>query len=132
MPERTGRHAALAKIHIARKALGMPDRAYRALLLRETGAESAADLDDAGLRKVLARFEALGWSPSRAAARPHGAAAQRRRIARTLDELGLPAAYGEAIAERMRGRPIALLAPAELRGVQAALEARRRRLEEAP
>lgn len=45
---------ALAAIHVAKKARGFDDDAYRDLLERETGKRSAGDLDDLELGRVLA------------------------------------------------------------------------------
>jgi phage gp16-like protein len=55
----------LARIHIARKEMGLDEETYRDLLRRETGASSAAALDDAGLEKALAAFRRMGWRPRR-------------------------------------------------------------------
>lgn len=57
------RRAMLAKVHIARKELGLSDEAYGDVLLRITGAESAAALSDAQLDRVLGEFKRLGWKP---------------------------------------------------------------------
>lgn len=72
------RNAMLAKVHIARQQLDMPQEEYRALLERVTGRSSAADLDDAALDRVLGEFKALGWKPTtnpaagkRISAKPH-------------------------------------------------------------
>jgi hypothetical protein len=47
------RHRELAKIHVGKKALGLDDGTYRALLLAVTGRESAADLDGPQRRRVI-------------------------------------------------------------------------------
>lgn len=47
------RRRLLAQVHLAKKALGLDDDAYRAKLKGHTGAESAADLDDLRLRDVI-------------------------------------------------------------------------------
>lgn len=51
----------LAQIHLAKKALGLTDEDYRALLARVGNVGSAADLDIAGRARVLREFERLGW-----------------------------------------------------------------------
>lgn len=56
-----GRKAALAKIHLGKKALGLADDAYRDLLERLTGRRSAKDLGDAQIGAVLAEFKRLGF-----------------------------------------------------------------------
>jgi len=53
----------LAKVHIAKKDLGLDDDTYRAVLERVTGQRSAAGLGDAQLIKVLKDFEAKGFKP---------------------------------------------------------------------
>lgn len=124
---RDTRRADLAKIHIAKKDLALDDARYRALLTRETGRGSAADLDAGERARVIAAFVKLGWQP-RPKTAPHGAPAQRRKIARLLQAAGRPAAYAEGIARRMHNKRLAFCSPAQLRGVIAALmvDAKRR------
>lgn len=55
------RDPALAKLHIARKELGLSEPDYRAALVRATGQSSAAALDDEGREKALAEMRRLGW-----------------------------------------------------------------------
>jgi hypothetical protein len=55
--------AALAKIHIARKELGLDEETYRAILQRLTGQASAAGLSAPALDSVLTEFKRLGWTP---------------------------------------------------------------------
>ncbi|WP_321276943.1 regulatory protein GemA [Thiomicrorhabdus indica] len=57
------RQANLAKIHIAKKDLGMSDDAYRAMLQDVAGVDSASKLDFHGQMKVLHRLEQLGFKP---------------------------------------------------------------------
>ena len=123
------RRSDLAKIHIAKKAFGMPDETYRGLLRRLTGKTSAAELTAAERRRVIRRFQELGWRPVRRTTEPSGAPAQRRKIAALLEERGRPDAYGEAIAQHMYRRPLAHCSPAQLRGVIAALVKDRQRAE---
>jgi phage gp16-like protein len=59
----TARRADLAKIHIAKKALGMDDSEYRAVLLGLTGKESAGKLNRPDRKSVLAYMENLGFVP---------------------------------------------------------------------
>lgn len=73
-----GRNPRLAKIHIARKELGLDEATYRAILGRVTGQTSAAGLGDDQLDAVLDDFKAKGWKPraiagGKAAPRPAGA-----------------------------------------------------------
>lgn len=55
--------SALAKVHIAKKELGLDDDTYRALLLRVVGAESCAGLSEAKIGRVLDELKRLGWKP---------------------------------------------------------------------
>jgi hypothetical protein len=51
----------VALIHVAKKALGLDDDAYRAVLERVTKKTSAAQLDDGELRRVVDEFKRLGF-----------------------------------------------------------------------
>ncbi len=46
----------LAVIHIAKKKLGLSDKAYRDLLEQAAGVRSARDLDEAGFQKLMRFF----------------------------------------------------------------------------
>ncbi len=46
----------LAVIHIVTKELGISDREYRRILMKEAGVKSARDLDEAGFRKLMNYF----------------------------------------------------------------------------
>lgn len=60
------RREELAKIHIAKKDLGLSDDIYRDILWHAGKVESAGDLDWQGRRAVLERFKELGWKPTAA------------------------------------------------------------------
>ena len=53
----------LAKIHIAKKELGLDDETYREALENITGKRSAADLTNDQISKCLRHFKNLGWTP---------------------------------------------------------------------
>lgn len=57
------RRAMLAKVHLAKKQIGIDEDDYRQILLEETGRTSAGDCTEAELERVLRRFEALGFKP---------------------------------------------------------------------
>ena len=59
------RQSDLAQIHIAKKALGLDDAAYRDILWTVARVESSKDLDDAGRQRLLAHFKLCGWAPSK-------------------------------------------------------------------
>lgn len=67
------RRKCLAKIHIAKKELGLSDEDYRDLInATVAGKNSAADLDERQLQLLLDRLQTLGWRPRlvRASERP--------------------------------------------------------------
>jgi phage gp16-like protein len=76
--ERQVRNSAIAKIHLAKKKLGLDDAEYRALLKRIAGVTSAAELTADGQALVLDEFKRLGWKPGA----PKGAG----RVVRESDE----------------------------------------------
>ncbi|WEK38661.1 MAG: regulatory protein GemA [Candidatus Brevundimonas colombiensis] len=55
--------AAIAKVKIAAKELGLDDDTYRAMLARITGQSSAAHCSEAQLARVLDEMKAKGWKP---------------------------------------------------------------------
>jgi hypothetical protein len=69
----------LAKIHIAKKDLALDDDAYRGLLRRFGGVESARDLSDRAADAVIAELKRLGWKP-KASSRPAAQRADLRKL----------------------------------------------------
>lgn len=57
------RKAMLAKIHIAKKELGLTEEEYRKLLKELTGKESCKYMNENELDLVLQAFYLLGWQP---------------------------------------------------------------------
>jgi len=53
----------LAKIHIAKKELGLDDETYRAVLRRLIGRDSAKGLSVGKLITLINEFQRLGWKP---------------------------------------------------------------------
>lgn len=100
MPDR--RNADLAKIHIARKQLGMDEDTYRAVLWTVARVRSAKDLDDAGRHAVLDHLRARGFKARRR--RDPGNVRHGDLIAKIeaqLASMGLEWAYVDGIARRM-------------------------------
>ena len=64
--------ALLAKVHIARKDLGLDEELYRDILQRVTGQRTAGGLSEHKLVELLGEFRRLGWSSHKEddAARP--------------------------------------------------------------
>jgi phage gp16-like protein len=95
---------ALAKIHIAKKDLGLSDEAYRDILHLHFQVDSAASLDERQATVLLNTFRARGWlakqkQPATATARQGGgyiaikpgpAAAQQRKVLALWNALGYP------------------------------------------
>ncbi len=68
----------LAKIHIAKKQLGLDDDTYRAILARHgEGKTSSRDLTIAQMDAVLREFTGKGWSPKP----PKSKGATKRKLA---------------------------------------------------
>lgn len=61
------RQAMLAKIHIAKKELGLDDRAYRYVLVKTTGKGSCKNMTHMELEQVLDVFQRLGFVPKKRA-----------------------------------------------------------------
>lgn len=50
-----------ALVHIAKEELHLDEKSYRQILKSVAGVESATQLDREGFKKVMARFEAMGF-----------------------------------------------------------------------
>lgn len=59
------RNGLLAKIHIAKKELGLDDQTYQGLLFHEFGVRSAAGLSIGQMERLVGIFNAWGWQSSR-------------------------------------------------------------------
>lgn len=107
------RRAELAKIHIAKKDLGLDDDTYRLMLHEVAGVESAGDLNTRGRRAVLEHLKELGFA-AKTKGRPGnierspGAGPQRTSRARQLEKIealltvgSKPWAYADALAARI-------------------------------
>lgn len=96
----------LAKIHIAKKQLGLDDATYRAMLQTHGGVTSSKNLSPVGAAKVLAHLERSGFKPKAAA---HGKkpnttpdrAAQIRKVEALLADAGRHWAYADGMAQKM-------------------------------
>ncbi|MBX9813233.1 MAG: regulatory protein GemA [Sphingomonas sp.] len=78
------RRAMLAKVHLAKKQLGLADDDYRAAIEVVTGKRSAGDLSHAELEALLAEFERRGFKPARSAPRSARATSPVAQKARAL------------------------------------------------
>jgi len=122
------KQAALAKIHIAKKELGMDDDTYRAMLQSVAGVTSSKDLTAFGMAKVLTHLERCGWKPktSAAASRKPKASDSRKRLVDKIEallaEASRPWSYADAMAKRMfQVEKLDWLTPEQLVSVVAAL-----------
>lgn len=140
------RKALLAKIHVAKKQLGLTEEEYRALLDGHFGAASAADLGLTDLKRLVLVMADYGFKPSKGHARR--GATRKKTIPATLeqDDLGrgplmkkieaqlaekgraegtdVPWGYAVAILKRQSGgvtRCFEHATPEQLRGIIAAL-----------
>jgi len=135
------RRAELAKIHIARKALGMAEEIYRDLLWTIGRVRSSADLDSRGRQLLLEHFKACGWKPAAPREKAAGGWAwvnratedkkpMLRKIAVMLREADRPKRYADAIARRMHGVDLVeFCRPDQLHDIVAALVADHKRKE---
>ena len=131
------RRARLARIHLAKKSLGLDECTYRDLLLRVTGLRSCADMTAQQHTDVLAEFVRLGFRDERAEARlaafrgrPKGIkdVPLLRKAEALLADGKKPWAYGHALAKRMfKVARVEWLTGEQMRRLVAALEIDARR-----
>jgi len=118
----TDRRAELAKIHVAKKCLGLDDETYRAMLWTCARVQSAKDLDAVGRQKVLDHLKARGFK-GRRKGRSRPPANREALIAKIRAQLGdRPDGYADAMARRMfHVERYEWCAPDQLRKIVAAL-----------
>lgn len=108
------RRAMIAKLHVARRDLGLTEDDYRAVLFRVTDRTSAKDCSDDELRDALEEFKRLGFRPLPArltapkAPRPadHPAARKARALWISLAQLGAIENPSEAALEAFARRQL--------------------------
>jgi len=139
------RKGLLAKVHIAKKDLGLTDADYRAMLDARFGVESAARLAVRDLEVLVDQLQDQGWQPAKAKAkaRPRGDARPQTpgreelqaKVHALLAELGrlsgeyVPFSYAESILQRQsKVERLGWATPTQLRGVVAALDRRVKQL----
>ena len=132
------RKSLLAKVHIARKDLGLGEDTYRAMLENLTGKASAAKLSVPELVRVVADLRKQGWQgqpkpkpkpkakpttgrDGKPKSRPE-AATYLAKIEALLAEAGRPWSYALGVAKRMyRAETLEWLTAEQMRGVMVAL-----------
>ena len=62
----SARNTLIAKIHIAKKDLGLDDDTYRGALEMATGKSSCSKMTDRQLQDTLAHFKTKGFQPKKA------------------------------------------------------------------
>lgn len=130
------RRAELAKIHIAATALGMdtgdksPDSGYRSMLWAVARVHSAADLDEAGRRRVLDHLKECGFKSKRKS-RPRPSQDREALVGKVralLHGMSLPDEYADGTARNMfHVERFEWLKPDQLHRLVAALEYHKRR-----
>lgn len=128
MPPDAKRTKDLARIHLAKKELGLDEDTYRDMLEALTGQRSASGLDAKGRWKVMQHLAragakaAQGPFPGRPAIVRRDKAALLAKIEAQLAEAGRPWAYVHAMARKMfKHDQIQLCEPDELWRIVAAL-----------
>ncbi len=108
MAKKANRQAELARIHIAKKDLGMTDDDYRAMLFEITGKESAGELTAHQRYKVLDHLRSLLEGPKKSyPGRPHNMDGrtsrdrQLKKIEALLTIGNKPWAYADALAKQI-------------------------------
>lgn len=100
----------LAKIHLAKKQLGMDDDTYRDMLWAVASVRSAGDLDYTGLQRVLAHMTATGFKAATPRREHPGRPANinsedrgplLRKIEALLTDAHREWAYAHSLAEKM-------------------------------
>ncbi len=102
----------LAKIHIAKKELGMDDDTYRAMLMQVAGVSSSKDLTATGRAKVLEHLKASGFKGNKTyKKRPNTAdnSAQIKKIEAQLADMKLPWDYLIARQQGKDGKTLSML-----------------------
>jgi len=103
------RRADLAKIHLAKKQLGMSDDAYRDMLWVAARVRSAKELDEYGRRSVIEHLRKCGATfkrPRRTGKRPHNYNRLPEYITKVealLADMGLSWSYADSIARNITG-----------------------------
>lgn len=102
----------LAKIHIAKKELGLDDDTYRDMLMQVAGVSSAADLTATGRAKVLEHLKKIGFKGKKTyTQRPHSAdnKAQLKKIEALLADMKLPWEYLIAMQQGKDGKTLSMV-----------------------
>lgn len=100
------RQSQIAKIHIAKQQLNIPEDAYR-LMLKRFGVTSSKDLTIVQAERVIDEFIAKGWKPkkpNKAKGKPHNfdnLGEMIKKVEALLASMQLPWAYADSMAKQM-------------------------------
>lgn len=109
------RRAMLAKIHIAKKELGLDDELYRVILEDEFGVKSAAYLSVKEMERLVQRFITKGWKGKSRQDRPATMTAGKQdrqeskgknteqQVEKLKERIGQELVGSELTEQRMRG-----------------------------
>ena len=108
------RRAMIAKVHVAKKEMGLVDDDYRQMLLDVTGRASSAHCTDAELAKLIDHLKSKGFQPKPAAPRrkaapapaDHPSARKARALWISLHQLGAIANPSEKALEAFAKRQL--------------------------
>ena len=92
----------LAKVHIAKKDLKLPDDDYRAIVMRITGHTSSKYCNERQLEQLLAEFKRLGWAPKAGKGGGGYGKPHVRKIYALWREAGVVGAVDNASKEALR------------------------------
>ena len=92
----------LAKVHIAKKDLALPDDDYRAIVMRVTGHTSSKYCTERQLEQLLAEFKRLGWAPKAGKGGGGYGKPHVRKIYALWKEAGVVGAVDNASKEALR------------------------------
>lgn len=95
------RQAELAKIHIAKKQLGLDDDTYRSMLWTLARVKTASELDEHGRRQVLDHLKSRGFRDRTRPQPTHDRAALISKIRAQLFDIERPESYADAMSRRM-------------------------------
>ncbi|HEX7821066.1 MAG TPA: regulatory protein GemA [Sphingobium sp.] len=109
------RRSLLAKVHLARKQLGMDEDTYRGAMHEATGHMSAGDCSEVELAKALKHFEARGFAPkprTKGGRRPatHKLAGKARALLISLYHLNAVDSASEQALEAWAARQLKVVA----------------------
>lgn len=127
----------LSKIHVAKNQIAMDDDSYRMMLERLTGKTSAKNLTIKQAELVIKEFKAKGWveKPKRKG-KPHNfnnLGEMIKKVEALLADMKLDWNYANGISKQMFGieRIEWLTSKAQFKAIIAALDNKRKKLEEA-